>query len=63
MPEPYSKHCQISKMVKDIENPGIIRTVYSDIFACIQRHSAIFSHVQANIQTCSGILRASLKGF
>ena len=30
-----------------IENPGIVRTVYSCIFRPIQSHSAIFSHVKA----------------
>ena len=30
-----------------IENPGIVRTVYSGIFRHIQGHSAIFTHAQA----------------
>ena len=30
-----------------IENPGIVRTVYSGIFRYIQRDSAILNHVQA----------------
>ena len=29
-----------------IENPGIVRTVYSGIFRHTEGHSAIFSHVQ-----------------
>ena len=44
-------------MIRYIENPGIVRTVYSEIFRYIQGHLAIFSHGQASIQTCSGILR------
>ena len=34
-------------MTPHIENPGIVRTVYSGIFRHIQGHSAIFSHIQA----------------
>ena len=47
MPETYSKPCEISKMMRHIENPGIIKTVYSDIVRSIQGHSAILSHVLA----------------
>ena len=36
MPEAYSKLCQISKMMRDIENPGIVNTVYSGTFRHIQ---------------------------
>ena len=43
----YSKPCQISKMMRHIEKPGLVRTVYSNILRHIQRYSAIFSHVQA----------------
>ena len=57
MPAVYSKPCQISKMMRHIENPDMVRTVYSGIFRYIQEHSAIFSHVQDNIQTCLGIPR------
>ena len=46
MPESYLKPCQICKMMRHIENPGRVRTVYSDIFSDIQGHSAIFNHVQ-----------------
>ena len=45
--EAYSKPCQISKTVRHIENSGIVRTVYSNIFRNIQGHSAIFCHDQA----------------
>ena len=38
---------------RDIENLGIVRTVYSGIFRQIKGYSALFSHVQ----THSGILR------
>ena len=47
MSEASSKLCQISKMMRDIENFGIIRAVYSGIFRHIQQHLIIFSHVQA----------------
>ena len=47
IPEVYSKPCQISKLMRHIENPAIVRTVYSSIFRSIQGHSAIFSHFQA----------------
>ena len=32
MPGAYSKLCQISKMMTHIENPGIVRAVYSGMF-------------------------------
>ena len=32
MPKAYSKPYQISNMMKHIENPGIVGTVYSGIF-------------------------------
>ena len=47
MPTTYSKPCQISKMIKHIEKPGLVRTVYSNVPRNIQGYSAIFSHVQA----------------
>ena len=62
MPGAYSKPCEISKMMRLIENAGIMRTVHSDMFRYIQGHSAIFSHVQVNIKTCLGIPRDS-KGY
>ena len=46
MPEAYSKPCQTSQMVKQIENRGIVRTVHSGIFSHIYGHSAIASHIQ-----------------
>ena len=46
MPEEYSKPCQISKKMRHIESPGIVRTVYSGIFRHSQGQSAICSHVQ-----------------
>ena len=49
----YSKPFQISKMMRHIENPGTVKTVYSEIFRRIQGHSPIFSHVQRH----SGTLR------
>ena len=47
IPEVYSKFCQVSKMMRQIENLGIVRTVYS----------GIFRHIFSNIQPCSDILR------
>ena len=47
MPRAYLKPCQISKMMRLIGNPGIVRTVYSGIFRHIQGHSTGFSHIQA----------------
>ena len=44
-------------MVRHIENLGIIRTVYSDIFRHIQEHSATFSHVQGCFQGYLGVFR------
>ena len=62
MPESYSKPCQLSKMMRHIKNPGIFRTVYSGIFRHIKAYSAVSSDVQANIQTCSGVLK-DIKAF
>ena len=45
--EANSKTCQISKVIRHVEKPGIIRTVYSDIFRNIQGLSPIFIHAQA----------------
>ena len=47
-----------------IENPGIVRTVYSEIFGYIEEYSAIFSHAQAycgtfrHIEVYVGIIEA-----
>ena len=56
MPEAYSKNCQISKIMRYIENPVIVKTVYSGICRHNQGHSTIFSHVHAY----SGIIEAYL---
>ena len=37
----------IITILRHIENPDIVRTVYSGIFRHIQEQSAILSHVQA----------------
>ena len=42
--EAYSKPCQISKMMRHIENLDIVRTVYSDIF---MHSSGSFRNIQA----------------
>ena len=51
MSEAYSKHFQISKMMRQIENPDRVKPVYSEIFKRIQGHSSIFSHVQGHSGT------------
>ena len=56
MPVAYSKPCHISTMMRHVENPGIVRTVYFDIFTYILENSAILSHVQVNVQACSSTL-------
>ena len=45
MPEAYSKPCQISKMMRHIENPDIAK-----------KFSQAFSGTFSNIQPCSGKL-------
>ena len=47
MPETYLKPCQISKMMRHIEDSGIVRTVYSGIFSDIKQYSAMFRHTEA----------------
>ena len=47
MSEVYSNHCQIPKIMKHIENPGIIRTIHLGIFRHIQGHPAIFRDIKA----------------
>ena len=39
MPEPFSKSCQIAKVMKHIENPGIVRMLYSGIFRYLSLES------------------------
>ena len=50
----YSKPCQTSKMMRHIENPGIVRTVYSGIFRDIQQYSTILR--LRHIEAYSGII-------
>ena len=60
MPEAYSNSCQVSKMMSNIENPGIVRTVRLGILRRIQGHSAILRHIQAllrHIEPYSDIFR------
>ena len=59
MAEAYSKPCQISKMMGDIENPDIVRTVYS-VFPSIQAFSNIkpCSDILRGIKSSSGIIKA-----
>ena len=46
MTEGYSKFRKTFKMMRHIENLGIVKTVYSGIFGNIQGYLAIFSHGQ-----------------
>ena len=64
MSEAYSKPCQISKIIRHNENPGIVRTVYSGIsyiFRDNQQYSVmfrlIFKHVRAYTEGSYYILR------
>ena len=41
----YNNDNAIIKISRFIDNPGLVRTVYSDISKHIQGHSAIFSYV------------------
>ena len=42
----FSKPCLIPKMIRHVENPVIVRTVYSGIFRHFQGDSSIFSHTE-----------------
>ena len=44
MPEAYSKLCQISTMMRHIENPGIVRAVYSGMFSLFRHIQALLRH-------------------
>ena len=55
MPEVCSKPCQTSKMIRHIENPGIVRPIDLGIFRHIQGHPAIFTHIQAYSGTLNHI--------
>ena len=46
IPAAYSKLCQIYKMMRHIENTGIIRTVYLGIFGNIQQYSAMVKYIE-----------------
>ena len=45
MPEAYSKPCQISKVMRHIENPGMVRTVYSVMFRHTEGYEDILRHI------------------
>ena len=57
MPKAYSRPCQISIMMKHIENLGIVRTVYSGIFGDIQQYLAGFRPIFRDFQVYCGTLR------
>ena len=48
MPETYSKPCQISKMIRYFENPGI-EQFDQEFSGIIEVYGAIFSHVQNSV--------------
>ena len=51
IPEAFSKDCQIYKMMRYIENPGIVKTVphvYSGIFRDIQQKLATVRHTEGH---------------
>ena len=64
MTEEYSKPCQISKMMKHIENPDTVKAVFSGVLRDIQRHVALVSRVQVcsatswDVEAYSGITEA-----
>ena len=45
-PEAFSKSCQTFKMIRYIQSPGIVRTVYSSIFKDIFGYPEILMHIQ-----------------
>ena len=50
MPTAYSKPCQKCKMMRHIEKPGLVRTVYlnnSGIFSNIHPSSAMLKDIKA----------------
>ena len=56
MPEAHSKLCKLSQMMRCIENPGIVGTIYSSIFqGCL----GIFRGIDAYLVTLAG---AQLEG-
>ena len=62
MPDAYSKPCQISKIMRHIENPEIEQLIqaYSGTFSNIQAYSGTSRHIQAllgHIEPYSGIFR------
>ena len=67
--ETCSKFFQISKLIRHIEIPGIVRTVYSGIFRHTLGHSAIFSYVQVywgrlrHIEVYAGILSRHIESY
>ena len=64
MSEAYSKPCEMHKMIRYIENPGVVSIIYSGIFKHIHRDWEIFSQSQIywktlrDIQAYSGIIQA-----
>ena len=48
MHEAYSKSCQISKMIRHIENPSMAGAVYSGIFRDIQHYPAMLRDTEGD---------------
>ena len=64
-PKTSSKGYQICKMIRYIQSPGIVRTVYSSIFNEIQgysRYLRIFKDISAYAATFTGVQLRSVLG-
>ena len=53
-PVASSSNCQICKIIRHIQSPGIIRTVYSSIFKDIEIY--VYSGILMHFQSHSGII-------
>ena len=49
-PEAYSRASQTCKMIRHIQRPGLVRTVFSGSFKDIYRYSGILIHIQPHSQ-------------
>ena len=45
-PETSSKVCKTCQMIRHIQSPGMVRTVYSSIFKDIQGYSGVLMHIR-----------------
>ena len=58
--EESSKVCWTNKMIKYIQSPGIVRTVYSTILKNVLRYSGILMHIHLHLQVTKGKLKNML---